>query len=429
MQLKKISNSLGVASCALLQTGNASASNDWRVDSSFLLYSESDNRVTAFEPAVRGAIDLGDEEFVNFQVVVDALTGATPNGAHKSTAVQTFTNPSGNGEYTVQPGEFPLSKTFRDTRVAITGEWDKPLDRLSSVLMGAAVSSEVDYTSTSLSGTYKRDFNNRNTTLATGLALTYDLIFPIGEVPRGLNPMRVGGADQQRVSSDDTRTTLDFIIGFTQIVSRTTYFQLNYTFGTSSGYHNDYNNVLTVLDPATNEPLVGGWLDPQDRPYLFEKRPDRRTRNTLFLRGVHHFTEDVMHLSYRYFADDWGIRSHTLDMKYRYIMTEKHYLQPHLRFYTQSKADFYRHDLVQGTDIDASGNVLVDYASSDYRVGAFDSLTYGLSYGYRVTPTSEFTVRGELMNQMIDNSEVPRPGEDTPDLTALIFQMGYSFIW
>lgn len=64
--------------------------------------------------------------------------------------------------------------------------------------------------------------------------------------------------------SDDTRTTVDFIIGFTQVVSRTSYFQVNYTCGSSSGYHNDYNNVLTVLDPNTGEPLVGGWLGQND---------------------------------------------------------------------------------------------------------------------------------------------------------------------
>ncbi len=430
MQLKKISSSLSVASCTLLQVSNPAAqTNDWNIDSSFLVYSESDGRVSAFEPAVRSEIDLGDDEFINFQVVVDALTGATPNGAHKSTVAQTFTNPSGNGTYTVAPGEFPLSQTFRDTRVAITGEWDKPINRLSSVLLGASVSSEVDYTSLGLSATYEHDFNNKNTTLATGLALTSDLIFPIGGVPLGLNPMRRGGSDQQRVGSDDTKTTVDFMVGVTQIVNRKTFFQINYTYGTSSGYQNDYNNVLTVLDPTTNQPLVGGWLDANDLPYLFEQRPDSRTRNILFFRGVHHLTEDVINVSYRLFTDDWGINSHTLDFRYRYQLTSKQYLQPHIRYYTQTKADFYRHDLVQGTDIDNAGKVNVQYASSDYRLGAFDSTTLGLSYGINITRNSEFTIRGEMMQQKIDNSEVPRPGEETPDLTALIFQMGYSFVW
>ncbi|VAW53413.1 hypothetical protein MNBD_GAMMA05-355 [hydrothermal vent metagenome] len=430
MQLTKISGKLSVASCALLQiTSPVAQAEEWDIDSSFLYYSESDGRVSAFEPAIRAEIDLGEEEYVNFQIVIDSLTGATPNGAHKSTVAQTFTNPSGNGEYTVNPGELPLSDTFRDTRVAITGEWEKPINRLSSVLLGTTLSTEIDYTSLGISATYKRYLNNKNTTLSAGAAFTFDSIKPIGDIPLGLNPMRRGGSDQQRDGASDTRTTTDVLIGVTQILSRNSLVQFNFTHGTSSGYHNDYNKVLTIIDPITNEPLVGAWLGADDLPYLFEQRPDSRTRDIIFVRGVHHLTEDVINLSYRFFTDDWGIDSHTLDFRYRYELNSTQYIQPHIRYYTQSAADFYRHDLVQGTDIDASGNVNVDYASSDYRIGAFDSMTYGLSYGKKLSENSEFTIRAEFMQQKIDTSNVPRAGEETPDLDAIILQAGYSFTW
>ncbi|VAW50915.1 hypothetical protein MNBD_GAMMA06-1606 [hydrothermal vent metagenome] len=430
MQLKNLKGKVSLAACALLQVGTSSSqAGEWDVDSSFLYYSEGDGRVSAFEPAVRVAADLGDDEYINFQVVVDALTGATPNGAHKSTTeVQTFTNPSGNGSYTVQPGELPLSSTFRDTRVAVTAEWDKPINRLSSILLGASVSSEFDYTSLGVSSTYEHEFNNKNTTLAAGAALTFDTITPVGSVPLGLNPMRRAGSDQQRQGGNDTKTNADFIIGVTQILSRTSLIQLNFTHGVSSGYLNDYNNILTVVNPD-GKLTTAGWAAGDNLPYLFENRPDSRSKNIIFLRGVHHLTEDVINFSYRYFSDDWGINSHTFDFRYRYQLTSKQYVQPHVRYYTQTKADFYRHDLVQGVDVDNSGAANVQYASSDYRVGAFDSMTYGLSYGLKLSKNSEFTIRGELMQQAIDNSEVPRVGEETPDLTAVIFQAGYSFVW
>ncbi len=430
MQLKKIKGPMSVAACTLMQAGATSvqaAERDWDIDTAILFYSESDGRVSAVEPAIRAAIDLGDDEFFNFQVVVDALTGATPNGAHKSSVVQTFTNPSGNGGYTVQPGELPLSKTFRDTRVALTAEWDKPLDRLSRVLMAATVSGEVDYTSIGLSSTYSHDINDKNTTLQAGLALTFDTINPIGSIPKGLNPMRKAGSNQQRLGGSDTKTAYDIMFGVTQIIDRRTFVQANYTYSTSAGYHNDYNNVLTVIDPLTGQPLSGSWLGANDLPYLFENRPDKRSRNILFLRGVHHLEEDVIHLSYRYFTDDWGISSHTLDFKYRYDMGGS-YLQPHLRYYTQSAADFYRHDLVQGTDIDATGKVKVQYASHDYRLADSVTTTYGLKYGYLLGDASEFSVRAEVMNQSLGNDGA-LPGEETPDLSALILQINYSLVW
>ena len=430
MQLKKIKGQMAIATCALLQVGSPTvnaAETDWDVDTSFLIYSESDGRVSAFEPAVRAEIALAEDEYFNVQVVVDALTGATPNGAHKSTVVQTFTNPSGNGSYTVQPGELPLSQTFKDTRLALTAEWDKPVNRESSVLMGATLSHEIDYTSLGVSATYKHDLNNKNTTLTAGIATTADVIMPIGKIPVGLNPMRSGGSDQQRAGADDTKNSLDLIVGVTQVLSRKTLLQLNYTHGTSSGYHNDYNNVVTVLDPGTNEPLVGGWLGVDDLPYLFEKRPDSRSKNILFVKGVHHLTEDVINLSYRYYSDDWGIKSHTLDLKYRYQLSDS-YLQPHVRYYTQSAADFYTHDLVQGVDVDGAGNVLVDYASNDYRLAESETITMGLKYGMPMGDDSEISIRGEMITQTVTDGTA-LAGQETPDLNAIVLQVNYSFVW
>ena len=438
MQLKKINTRMSIAACALLQVaapiaGAADSEKEWKIDSSMLLYNESDGRVSAFEPAVRAAIDLGDDEFVNLQIVVDALTGATPNGAHKSTVAQTFTNPSGNNSYTVQPGELPKSNTFRDNRVALTAEWDKPLTRESSVLLGASLSGEIDYMSLGFSGTYEHELNNKNTTLTAGLATTFDTIDPIGDIPLGLNPMRVAGSNQERVGADDTKTSVDLILGVTQILDRKTLVQFNYTHGSSSGYHNDYNNVLTAYDPLTNAPLVsaaGNWLslDADDMPYLFEKRPDSRSKDIFFVRGVRHLDEDVINLSYRLYSDDWGITSHTLDMKYRYQL-DNSYLMPHLRYYTQSAADFYKHNLVVDTDIDrTTGSVMPAFASNDYRLAESDTVTVGLKYGIPLSANSEFSVRGELMTQTITDNTVPA-GEETPDLSATILQFSYSLLW
>ncbi len=129
----------------------------------------------------------------------------------------------------------------------------------------------------------------------------------------------------------------------------------------SDGYLTDPFKIVTVVDPATGLPATGGFFDTAatgNLPYVYENRPDSRQRNNLFFRVAHHLTEDVIHFSYRYFWDDWGISSNTFDLKYRYQMGRS-YLQPHVRYYLQEEADFYRHNLVQGTDVDANGTVLL----------------------------------------------------------------------
>ncbi len=431
MQLKNIQKELGVAACALLQapaaTVHASGS-EWEIDSALLYYAESDGRVSAVEPAIHAGRDIGDGQRIDLRLVVDVLTGATPNGAHASSVAQTFTTPSGGSSYTAQPGETPLDDSFKDTRVAAGVDWTVPFSRMSRVKLGLNGSTEYDYTSLGISATYLQDFNNRNTTLTAGLAFNNDTISPVGGVPLALSPMRQPG-DTNRVGGDDTKTITDMILGITQVVSRKTLMTLNYSLAMQDGYLTDPYKIVTVVDPVTGLPDNSALLNvnADALPYVYEKRPDSRQLNSIYFKTTHHLTRDVVYFSYRYFWDDWGITSNTFDLKYRYEIG-RGYLQPHVRYYLQDAADFYRHNLVQGADVDAGGNVLLDHVSSDYRLAKLTTTTLGLTYGYALGENSELSIRGEFMNQSVDDGDVP-PGEETPDLDAIILNAGYSFRW
>jgi hypothetical protein len=430
MQLKNIKGRVSLATCSLLQIAAPLAQaegSDWDIDTAFLYYGESDGRVQAAEPAIYAGRNLGDDDRIDLRLVVDVLTGATPNGAHASTVPQTFTTPSGSGSYTTPAGETPLDETFHDTRVAAGADWTISLDRLSKLVLGINVSSEYDYISAGISSTYSRDFNNRNTTLTAGIAFNNDTINPVGGVPIEFAPMVEQDLPLNRSGSSETKTISDFIIGVTQIVNRKTIIQLNYTFGMTDGYQNDPYKIVTVVDPLTGLPTLPTMAAAGDLPYVYEKRPDSRQRNALFFNSAHHLTEDVIHFSYRYFWDDWGISSHTLDLKYRYQLANS-YLMPHVRYYSQDAADFYIHNLKLGTDIDAStGVVSRQYASNDYRLAKSVTTTLGLKYGIPLSQNSEISMRGEFIQQAISNDGVPA-GEETPDLDAVVLQVNYSLV-
>ena len=431
MQLRNIKGKVSLATCSLLQVATPLAQaegSDWDIDTAFLYYSESDSRVQAAEPAIYAGRNLGEDNRIDLRLVVDVLTGATPNGAHASTIPQTFTTPSGSGSYTTPAGETPLDDSFHDTRVAAGADWTISLDRLSKLILGINASTEYDYMSAGISAKYSRDFNNRNTTLTTGIAYNNDTISPVGGVPIEFAPMVQQNLPLNRNGASETKTISDFIIGVTQIINRKTIIQLNYTFGLTDGYQNDPYKIVTVVDPVTGLPTLPTMAATGDLPYVYEKRPDSRQRNALFFNSAHHLTEDVIHFSYRYFWDDWGINSHTFDLRYRYQLASS-YLMPHVRYYSQDAADFYTHNLKLGTDIDAAtGAVSKQYASNDYRLAKSVTTTLGLKYGIPLSNNSEISMRGELIQQAISNDGVPA-GEETPDLDAIVLQVNYSLTW
>lgn len=407
MQLKNkksVRNLLAVATTSLLSgvahSANTNVDNSWEIDSAILFYNEAD-RVSVIEPVVSARKKLGDDEFLNFRVVFDSLTGSSPNGAIKTSNAQTFTTPSGNSTYTTAANQTPLDSTFHDSRVSINAEWEMPVNKSTKAIYGANISKEFDYLSVGVSANFSWDFNNRNTTFNAGLALNSDSINPVGGVPTGLTPM---AATKSSTGSDATKQVTDLIFGVTQVINRTTLMQFNFNFGNDSGYMTDPYKVLSVLDGTGNLRA--------SNPYLYEKRPDSRSRQAFYWKTVKALGDDVLNLSYRYYWDDWDISSHTVEMKYRFSFGASHYFQPEVRYYVQDKANFYNYNLVDGS--------IPTFASADYRLADLKSTTLSFKYGFDINKDSEFAVRLGVMNQTSN-------GEATfEDVDATFVQLNYN---
>ena len=84
---------------------------------------------------------------------------------------QTFTRPSGNGQYSVAAGDTPLDDTFHDTRVQGSVNWAQALNPDWKVNAGVYGSKEFDYMSMGLNASIERGFNKDNTTLFLGTGL------------------------------------------------------------------------------------------------------------------------------------------------------------------------------------------------------------------------------------------------------------------
>jgi hypothetical protein len=408
---------------------------DWMLNSAIAYYHEN-GRIQAIEPVVNVSHDDGNGTILNFNLTYDSLSGSSPNGALPSNKPQTFASPSGtsltatphtyttaSGQiatasapiYTINPGQLPVDANYHDQRLAIAGSWQFPWSRLTRSTVGGKLSYEHDFLSAGVNASIAHDFNQKNTTLSLGVNDESDSLHPIGGTP-------VAGSDYALFdkTGGKTKNGAGLLLGVTQVMSRAWLTEFNLSADRFSGYLNDPYKIISVLDGSGN--TTG---------YLYEKRPNERTRKSAYLENRLGWDRASAGLSLRYMSDDWRIHSATAQLRVRWwVSSRNQYWEPTVRWYRQSAADFYTPWIAS-----AAGQTL-NYASSDTRLAAFHALTYGLKYAVKLEqaldqPGAEFSVRLEYYQQTIDQrSAAPSAlqGLDLyPGLQAILFQVGFNY--
>ncbi len=426
--MKNIFSSLSCATSVLLGlSGEAYAETlasdyaGWDLKTYLLFYKETD-RVTATELGLLASKSLDTNETLDLKLTIDSLTGASASGALPSAQAQTFTRPSGAGTYTTPANETPLDDTFEDTRVSMSIDWSKPLSNRTNFKLGGSLSKEYDYSSLGINTGFDHSFNNNNTIFAAGVSYANDTINPEGGIPIAFaaNTSAVVGSNRTGQEEDD-KNTIDVLLGLTQIISKYSLVQFNYSYSGSDGYHNDPFKLISVVDDNTGEVLKSGSF----ANAIYENRPEVRDMHAVFLRYKKiNKKKHVLDMSYRYAWDDWGIKSHTIDARYKLRLSSRSYIRPHIRFYSQSKADFYT-PYFKNSDAPASGSNI--FASADYRLGDMDAYTIGIEYG-KDNIKRPWSVALEYYQQMPDKISTfgaLNAQDINPDVDAVMLRINY----
>ncbi len=409
------------ASCALLShTARSQGADDPEqplvLDTALLYYKENAGRVQTIEPVVSLKKDFGDLRVLDGTLVLDTLSGATPNGALPSKSPQTFASPSSTSLtprpgykttlYTIAPGSLPQDPHFKERRVGGDLDWSQPLGLDNSLSVGGHLSTEHDFDSLAAHGGVSHDFNDKNTTVSASVSGEYDRIHAHGGNP-------VPGSDYAlyEKESSQTKSVTGVLVGLTQVMRRNWLIELNYDADRSQGYLTDPYRILSVLDALGN---VTG--------YRYENRPQTRTRQSLYWVNKLAMGPTVLDLSYRHGTDSWAVHSDTLDARLHVDLGRGMYLEPHARWYRQSAADFY--DLYLSV-----AGAPPAFMSADPRLGAFDASTVGLKLGVTIGHGGELNVRFERYQQRPSVQSSPLPELQglnlNPDLTANIVQLGW----
>ena len=326
-----------------------------RLDYRYDYYAEEAGRMKVrtsgayFDTALNASFSLQG----NF--VYDSVSGATPTGA-----------PPLPGETSV-----PMA-SMNDKRYA---GFLQPTFKFSNHALSPQISysEESDYRSFGIALNDAMDFNEKNTTVTWGASHSFDQVLP----NEGEKYRKPGDPSADITSPLDKGDTAGFL-GLSQLLDPATVVTANLTLGYADGFLNDpYKRVL-----FDNTPYTPGM------PYTVwpESRPGHRFRQVAFFSLQHDFekAKGAVELTYRFYNDSFGIIGNTASIQWNQKIGKRVIVSPLFRFHTQTAADFYGTHF-PGDPSDPNYPVpLPGSFSSDYRLSALETFTYGVTVSARV---------------------------------------------
>ena len=261
---------------------------------------------------------------------------------------------------------------------------------------------EYDYQSLSLGVSWGMEWNEANTAASVSLRHYEDSIDLIGIDGYGFQ-----GDGLPRTEGSGDRTTTDAYISLSQTLSRRTAGAIELFVSLQDGVlSTPYHEVLLI----SNSPQ-----HPHGRA-VAERLPDSRERTAIGLRLNHAFTDRlVQRTGYRYYSDDWGISSHTIDLEthFRLPTNREMWVYPILRYHTQTGADYF------GLPQTFTG--LEDYYTSDWDLAETSAQKYGVGWSVSTLPNEHWYL-------LMDRFEMRGSFYDRDDgLSA--FTTSFSFGW
>lgn len=327
------------------------------------------DRITVKGWAVDALVPLGERWLLEGYGVVDAISGASPS------------------YYTAPSSLTPLVDRRRayDLRVS-------HLASRSRLTVGVARSREADYLSASHALTYARASDDQNRTWTFGVSHTADRIDPV-----------------TRVVTGERKTTREWLLGWTQVLTPRDLVQLQATHADGSGYFSD--------------------------PYkLFDKRPDKKRQTALLARWNHHLPgpDATLRVSARAYRDSFGLSSATVSAEWAQALGAGWSLTPGVRAYAQTAASFFSPPDPLAPDVPRLNPGYVfgrSLISMDQRLAGLGALTVSARLEKRLAGGHSLVLKLERYEQRTAWDWLGGGGAALRDFHARMVQVGYTHRW
>jgi Protein of unknown function (DUF3570) len=348
--------SLGLAVALYLLQLNRALAED-HVDYRYENYREDGGRMGVDTHALLFGVNLMPWLSLQGEAVYDGISGATPTGAPPATDIKVPFPPPGPYNSTV-----PLTH-MQDKRYA--GNIEPTLSfGPHHFTPQFAYSEESDYISYGAALNYSLDLNGKNTTLNLGWAHDFDTILA--------TPFTY-------IFKKQDKDTDNSLVGVNQLLGPKTVLTANFTFRNSHGYEDDpYRGVLFSDYPQAdlNNPILFG-----------EHRPDFRQSYIPYCSVLQYITplNGALEGSYRFYDDSFGVRAHTIDIRWHQKIGRMFLISPVFRYYRQTAADFYGTQFAGDPSNPGGPTPIPTYYSADYRLSKMETFTFGIEASARIT--------------------------------------------
>ncbi|MRI02077.1 DUF3570 domain-containing protein [Kriegella sp. EG-1] len=290
-------------------------------------------------------------------------------------------------------------------------------NRNSNYNFNAYIANEYDYFSFGLGLGYSHLFNEKNTEFSiSGKAYfdTWNPQYPI-ELRDGFFDSRIDGSgtyvNQFSAFENENRNSYSVSLGLLQILGAKVQGSIFMDIVMQKGLLSTPFQRVYFSDTA--DFFIQDFQLADD----VERLPNTRLKIPIGAR-LNYFINDlvVLRTYYRFYSDDWGLRSHTASLEIPIKISDAFTLYPTYRFYNQTAADyFFEKEQALST---------LAYYTSDFDLSKYNSHQYGLGFRYRDIFTRTKLLRFGLKNVDLRLANYNR----STGLDAFIISMGATFV-
>lgn len=334
-------------------------------------------------PTVSITKQISTKTSINGRYLVDAISSASMRSRIRVDGITSATN-SDNGGGDDTPDELRHEVTAGVTQKVGEG----------TVSVNGIYSTEHDYRSNTLALNFNYPFAKKNTTLSIGFVKSWDKVFP-----------------QIRTWEKD-KDVYSISFGLTQVLSKRFIAQINANYSKMEGFLSDPYQVVTIL------------YDFEAKKYE-TSHPESRIRKAVGSRFNYYINDkSTIQIGYRYYWDDWEIKSHTFNMNYQRDFWEDVTLGIGIRSYFQNEAYFFKPeypDIEKYMTVDSKLNSA--YSNELQLSVKFDAVYFEDTwFDFLHKENSEFTAKLNFYHRHTDSRDWHSRYKN---LYAYFFSLGY----